>query len=191
MLGLSRMTITTRSLRLAAEDSIHRGLCGFVTMSRLRGSVRGSSYSPNTGALLADDCRIPGKARGIQRRRNHGFDAAIRTNASQTLFGIRILLCRVAITSERSYHCFIRLCRSSWLDQRCLPLVDTTLLVVVMPLLWRSLAALASLRFGGWEGNPTREPDVARESTPGPSAGVPPPVVACVHPPTPAREGHP
>src|SRR5215217_2250223 len=67
-----------------------------------------------------------------------------------------------------------QLCRSSWLDQRCLPLVDTTLLVVVMPLLWRSLAALASLRFGGWEGNPTREPDVARESTPGPSTGVPP-----------------
>jgi hypothetical protein len=44
---------------------------------------------------------------------------------------------------------------------------------------------------GGSEGNVTREPDVARESTPGPSTGVPPPVVACVHPPTPAWEGHP
>jgi hypothetical protein len=60
-----------------------------------------------------------------------------------------------------------------------------------MPLLWRSLAALASLRFGGWEGNATRGPHIARESTRGPAAGVPPPVVASAYPPNPAREGRP
>jgi len=41
------------------------------------------------------------------------------------------------------------------------------------------------------EGNATRESHVARDGTPGPSAGVPPPVVACVHPPIPAWEGYP
>ena len=55
-----------------------------MTIFRLRGRVRGSPYAPNTRALLADDCRIPGNVRGIQRRHNHGFNAAIRTKASQS-----------------------------------------------------------------------------------------------------------
>ena len=42
-----------------------------------------------------------------------------------------------------------------------------------------------------WEGNATRGPYVDRDGTSCQSALVPPQVVACVHPPNPAREGLP